>query len=87
MLMTSQYMLFDSRGAFDAALAAINQRDGFTAQGTAEDVTAEDVTVSWAPVQRDAAGRYVLEVPPGGIPESVAGFVVGQPALPCAVVP
>jgi hypothetical protein len=82
MLMTSQYMLFDSRGAFDAALAAINQRDGFTAQGTAE-----DVTVSWAPVQRDAAGRYVLEVPPAGIPEATIGYVVGQPALPCAVVP
>jgi hypothetical protein len=81
MLMTSQYMLFDSRAAFDAALAAINQRDGFTAQGIAE-----DVTVSWAPVQRDAAGRYVLEVPPGGIPEATIGYVVGQPALPCAVV-
>jgi hypothetical protein len=82
MLMTSQYMLFDGRAAFDVALAAINQRDGFTAQGTVE-----DVTISWAPVLRDAAGKYVLEVPPAGIPEGVAGFVIGQPTLPCAVVP
>jgi hypothetical protein len=80
MLMAPSYMLFDSRAAFDAALAAIDDRDGF-----ASAAAAGDVTTSWAPVLRDSAGKYVLEVPPAGIPDGLAGYTVGQPSCPCAV--
>jgi hypothetical protein len=82
MLMAPSYMLFDSRAAFDAALAAINERDGFSSAAASG-----DVTTSWAPVLRDSAGKYVLEVPPAGIPGGLVGYTIGQPTLPCAVAP
>jgi hypothetical protein len=75
-------MLFDSRDAFEAALDAIDQRDGF-----GDPDRGDDVTTSWAAVLCDAAGRYVVEVPPDGVPDGLGGYTIGQPTLPCAVVP